>query len=153
MSGALEIRRATAGDADSVAALFDDYRQFYGREPDLAGARTFIGERLARVESVIFVAEASGETLGFTQLYPSFTSAGMARIFVLNDLFVAPQARGRGIATALLQRAAEFGLAEGAVRLTLSTSTDNHTAQAVYERAGWRRDDTFLVYQLTLDRP
>ena len=152
MSDRLEIRRAAPGDADTVALLFDAYRQFYRREPDLSGARAFIGERLERAESVIFLAEDAGAALGFTQLYPSFTSAGMARIFVLNDLFVAPQARGRGIATALLQRAAEFGLAEGAVRLTLSTATGNHTAQAVYERAGWQRDDAFLVYQFTLDR-
>src|SRR5688572_30456307 len=139
MDGSFEIRRAKPGDADAVAALFDAYRQFYRREPDLAGARAFIGERLERAESVIFLAEEASTALGFTQLYPSFTSAGMARTFVLNDLFVAPQARGRGIASALLRRAAEFGRTERAVRLTLSTATDNHTAQALYERAGWQR--------------
>ena len=149
----MRIRRATPQDIEALATLFDGYRQFYRCEPDLAGARVFIGERLARDESVIFLAEDAGTPLGFTQLYPSFTSAGMARIFVLNDLFVAPQARGRGVATALLRRAAAFGLAEGAVRLTLSTATDNRAAQAVYERAGWKRDDAFFVYQLALDRP
>jgi GNAT superfamily N-acetyltransferase len=153
MSDTFAIRRAAPGDADAAAALFDDYRQFYGREPDLAGARAFIGERLERCESVIFLAEDASGAIGFTQLYPSFTSAALARIFVLNDLFVAPQARGRGVATALLRGAAAFGLAEGAVRLTLSTATDNRAAQAVYERAGWKRDDAFFVYQLALDRP
>jgi ribosomal protein S18 acetylase RimI-like enzyme len=150
MSGPFEVRCAAPGDADAVAVLFDAYRQFYRRESDLAGARAFIAERLARAESVIFLAEDAGAPLGFTQLYPSFTSAGMARIFVLNDLFVAPQARGRGIATALLRRAAEFASGEDAVRLTLSTATDNHVAQGVYERAGWQRDDAFLTYQLQL---
>jgi ribosomal protein S18 acetylase RimI-like enzyme len=153
MGGTFEIRRAAPGDAAAVAVLFDAYRQFYRREADLVGARRFIGERLERAESVIFLAEEAGTALGFTQLYPSFTSAGMARIFVLNDLFVAPQARGRGIATALLRRAADFGRTEGAVRLALSTATDNHAAQALYRRAGWQRDEAFLVYQLALDRP
>jgi GNAT superfamily N-acetyltransferase len=143
-------RRATPGDVEAVAALFDAYRQFYRQAPDPAGARAFIGERLARDESVIFMAEAAGEALGFTQLYPSFTSAGMARIFVLNDLFVAPEARGGGVGTALLRRAAEFASGEGAVRLALSTATDNTTAQAVYERAGWQRDNAFLTYTLPL---
>jgi ribosomal protein S18 acetylase RimI-like enzyme len=152
MGGAVEIRRATVADADAVAVLFDAYRQFYRREPDLAGARAFVAERLTHNESVIFLAGDAGSPLGFTQLYPSFTSSGMTRIFILNDLFVAPQARGRGIATALLRRAAEFATSEGAVRLTLSTATDNRTAQAVYERAGWKRDDAFLVYQLGLDQ-
>ena len=152
MGDAIEIRRAARADADAIAVLFDAYRQFYRRSPDLAGARAFIGERLARDESIIFLAEASGAALGFAQLYPSFTSAGMARIFILNDLFVTPHARGRGVATELLRRAAEFGLAQGAVRLTLSTATDNRAAQAVYERAGWQRDDAFLVYQLALER-
>jgi ribosomal protein S18 acetylase RimI-like enzyme len=153
MLGSFEIRRAASGDTDAVAGLFDAYRQFYRREPDLDGARTFIAERLARAESVIFLAEDAGVPLAFVQLYPSFTSAGMARIFVLNDLFVTPDARGRGIATALLRRAAEFGSSEGAARLTLSTATDNELAQGVYERAGWQRDDAFLVYQLALGTP
>ena len=152
MDAVVGIRRATFDDADAIAVLFDGYRQFYRRSPDLAGARAFIGERLLQAESVIFLAEDSGTPVGFTQLYPSFTSAGMARIFILNDLFVAPRARGRGIAAALLRRAAEFGIAEGAVRLMLSTATDNRAAQAVYERAGWTRDDAFLVYQLALER-
>ena len=152
MGEAVEIRHASPGDADAIAVLFDAYRQFYRRSPDLAGARTFIDERLARRESVIFLAEDSGAPVGFTQLYPSFTSAGMARIFILNDLFVTPQARGRGIATALLRRAADFGIAAGAVRLSLSTATDNHAAQTVYERAGWKRDNAFFVYQLALGR-
>jgi len=148
-----EIRRATLDDVEAIAALFDAYRQFYRREPDLDSARAFIRNRLARDESVVFLAVDSAAPVGFTQLYPSFTSAGMARIFILNDLFVMPQVRGRGIATALLRRAAEFATGEGAVRLTLSTATDNRTAQAVYERAGWKRDDAFLVYQLALERP
>ncbi|HEY6815620.1 MAG TPA: GNAT family N-acetyltransferase [Croceibacterium sp.] len=146
----MQIRRATPADLDALAALFDGYRQFYRRPSDVAGARAFLGERLARGESVIFLALDGEQALGFTQLYPSFTSAGMARIFILNDLFVAPTARGRGVGSGLLSRAAEFARGEGAVRLALSTETTNTAAQAVYERAGWKRDDAFLVYQLAL---
>lgn len=150
MSGAFEIRRATPGDVDAVAALFDAYREFYRQASDLAGARAFIGERLARGESVVFLAEAAGDALGFTQLYPSFTSAGMARIYILNDLFVASEARGRGVGAALLRHAAGFARGEGAVRLALSTEKTNAAAQALYEREGWQRDDAFLGYTLRL---
>lgn len=150
MSGAFEIRRATPGDVDAVAALFDAYREFYRQASDLAGARAFIGERLARGESVVFLAEAAGDALGFTQLYPSFTSAGMARIYILNDLFVASEARGRGVGAALLRHAAGFARGEGAVRLALSTEKTNAAAQALYEREGWQRDEAFLGYTLRL---
>ncbi len=146
----LTVRRAGADNLDALAVLFDAYRQFYRQPADIAGARTFLAERIAQAESVLFLAELDGQPAGFTQLYPSFTSAGMARIFILNDLFVAPEARGQGVATALLRHAAEFGRAEGAVRLVLSTATDNFTAQALYEREGWLRDDAFLTYRLAL---
>jgi GNAT superfamily N-acetyltransferase len=146
----MEIRPATVADVDELAVLFDGYRQFYRQPSDLAGACAFLGERLARAESVVFLALDGEQAVGFTQLYPSFTSAGMARIFVLNDLFVAPGARGRGIGAALLRHAAEFARGEGAVRLALSTEKTNATAQALYEREGWRRDDAFLSYTLPL---
>jgi len=146
----MQIRRATPADLDALAALFDGYREFYRRPADLAVARAFLGERLARDESVVFLALDGDRAVGFTQLYPSFTSAGMARIFILNDLFVHPDARGRGVATSLLRRAAEFARGERAVRLVLSTETTNAAAQALYAREGWQRDDAFLSYTLPL---
>jgi GNAT superfamily N-acetyltransferase len=150
MAGAANIRRAGAGDLDALASLFDAYRQFYRQPSDLEGARAFLAERIACDESVIFLAEDEGGPLGFTQLYPSFTSGRMARIYILNDLFVTPQARGKGVAMALLRQAAEFGRGEGAVRLDLSTAIDNAAAQALYEREGWKRDEDFYVYRLGL---
>ena len=144
------VRRAGSDDLDSLAALFDAYRQFYLQPSDPGGARAFLAERIEREQSIIFLAEAETGALGFTQLYPSFTSTGMARIFILNDLFVIPEARGKGVGSALLRRAAEFARGEGAVRLLLSTAVDNFAAQGVYEREGWERDDAFLTYRLAL---
>jgi GNAT superfamily N-acetyltransferase len=110
-------------------------------------------ERLHHNQSVIFLAFDGAAAAGFTQLYPSFSSAAMARIFILNDLFVATEARRRGIGAALLQAAAEYGRRMGAVRLVLSTEETNITAQALYEREGWTRDTVFRTYQLTLNTP
>jgi GNAT superfamily N-acetyltransferase len=146
----LTIRRATVGDVEVVAGLFDQYRQFYQCAPDLDGARRFLGERLASGESVVFVALDGAEAVGFTQLYPSFSSASMARIFVLNDLFVAPNGRRRGVGAALLDAAAAHGRETGAVRLTLSTGVNNTTAQSLYEQKGWKRDTEFFVYNFRL---
>ena len=71
----------------------------------------------------------------------------------MNDLFVEPEARRRGVGRLLLEAAAEFGRHTGAVRLTLVTALDNAPAQALYERAGWRRESVFCTYNLTLIRP
>lgn len=146
----ITIDQAGREDLDLVTALFDAYRQFYRKAPDLGGAREFLKARMERRESVILLAKEGSTGIGFAQLYPSFSSASMARIFILNDLFVAPAARRRGIGADLLDAAARYARAEGAVRLTLSTEITNITAQALYEKSGWKRDRSFLVYQLTL---
>jgi ribosomal protein S18 acetylase RimI-like enzyme len=145
------IRRATASDLDVVAPLFDAYRQFYRKAPDLELARRFIAERFERGDSTIFLAvDAGGVALGFVQLFPSLSSGAAARIFILNDLYVVPSARKAGVGRALLEAAASFGRSEGAVRLTLSTELTNTPAQSLYEAAGWQPDRTFRVYHLPL---
>lgn len=146
----MTIRRAGPTDLKVLAPLFDAYRRFYRMPGDLEGARRFLRERMERDESVVFVAFENGNAIGFTQLYPGFSSGAMARIFVLNDLFVDPEARRSGVGSALLRTAAEFGRAEEAVRLVLSTELTNKSAQAVYEKNGWKRDTMFCVYQLAL---
>jgi ribosomal protein S18 acetylase RimI-like enzyme len=145
------VRRASLADLDLIAPLFDAYRQFYEQTPDLALAREFIGERLEREQSVIFVAlRSDGSAVGFTQLYPSFSSASARRIFILNDLFVDPAARRSGVGERLLAAAVEFGRSVGAIRLTLSTAHSNSTAQSLYEGQGWRLDEVFRSYHLAL---
>jgi len=148
----MTVRRATVADLDLLVPLFDAYRQFYRLPGDLDRARTFLLERFAHNQSVIFLACEASEAVGFTQLYPSFSSGAMARIFILNDLFVSFAMRRRGVGAALLNAAAEYGMRTGAVRLVLSTELTNTTAQAVYESAGWKRDSVFCVYQLSLQQ-
>lgn len=102
----LQVRQATNDDVDLIAPLFDDYRQFYKQRSDLEGTRAFIRARLQRWESVILLAMSTDAThapaLGFVQLYPSFSSVSMRRLWILNDLFVAERARRRGVARELL---------------------------------------------------
>ena len=146
----VQVRVATSADLDLIVPLFDAYRRFYRQPSDLPNARSFLQERLDRLESTILVALDQSEAIGFTQLYPSFSSVSMARIFILNDLFVSPEARTKGVGSALLAAAAEFGKQAGAVRLVLGTETTNTVAQSVYERMGWVRDTSFYTYELTL---
>ncbi len=146
-----QVRQATVLDLDTLAPLFDGYRQFYGQPADLARAHDFLAERLRQHESLILLArDDHGEGLGFTQLYPLFSSVRTVRTWLLNDLFVAPSARRQGVAAALLGAAAEHARALGAAGLSLSTARDNAPAQALYESLGWQRDRQFCEYSLGL---
>ena len=138
--------RAELDDLDALVPLFDGYRQFYGQTSDPDGARAFLADRITRGESVIFLAVVDGAILGFTQLYPSFSSVSMKRLWVLNDLFVATAARKSGAGRALLERAERWAAETGAKGLTLSTQITNATAQRLYEACGWTRDDEFFHY-------
>jgi GNAT superfamily N-acetyltransferase len=150
--GGITVRRATISDLDLLAPLFDAYRQFYRKPGDLNLARRFLLERLEHNESIVFLAvRPDGSAVGFTQLFPSFSSASAARILILNDLFVRPEARRARAGSFLLAAAAGFGRAIGAVRLTLSTEVTNAAAQALYEAEGWTRQPDFHVYNLPLD--
>ena len=146
----IDIRRATPGDVDVVAPLFDTYRVFYGKPSDPALARDFIDARLTRGESVILLALQEGKAVGFTQLYPAFSSVSATHVWILNDLLVLPDARRGGVARALLSAAADFARADGALRLELETDHDNHTAQALYQAMGWTLYDGTLRYRLPL---
>ncbi len=134
----------------AVVPLFLDYLRFYGVPGDEGRAREFITERLTRGESAIFLAYDGGSPAGFTQLYPGFSSLDQARQWTLEDLYVTPAARNRGVARALLAAAEDLARATGAIRLVLSTAVSNTNAQRLYESAGWVRDDAFYVYARAL---
>lgn len=147
----LQVRQASVHDLDALVPLFDGYRQFYGQPADPQGARAFLAARFAHHQSLILLASDDRDAgLGFTQLYPVFSSVRMVRSYLLNDLFVAPQARRQGVAAALLREAAGQARALGAASLSLSTALDNAPAQALYESLGWQRDRQFCEYTLTL---
>lgn len=144
------IIRADLEHLEILAPLFDAYRVFYERPPDLSGASDYLRRRLSALDSVVFLAQAGDFGLGFCQLYPSFGSLSMSRIWILYDLYVAPEARRQGIGRALMERAREFAQASGASHLELSTAKDNWSAQALYESLGYVRDEEFYFYELEL---
>jgi GNAT superfamily N-acetyltransferase len=149
----LEIVRATLDDLPLIVPLFEGYRQFYKQAPDPEGAWRFLAAHFEENSSVIFLAfrvDEQGErhACGFTQLYPSFSSTALKKLWILNDLFVAPEARRLGAGRALLEAARVFALETQARGLTLKTAVDNHTAQSLYEDAGWKRDEQFYSYNL-----
>lgn len=145
----IEIRSATANDAEIIASLFDAYRIFYKQTSNVEAALRFIKERLQQNESVIFIAFDDANAVGFVQLYPIFTSVGMKRTWLLNDLYVDTSSRGKGVGTALLDASKDFARSANSKWLMLQTQNNNYTAQALYEKNGWRKEtDFFYVYDL-----
>ncbi len=122
-----------------LASLFDAYRVFYEQPSDLEAGTAYLHDRISNLESVIFMTISGDgrEGLGFVQLYPSFASVGLRRIWILYDLFVARSARRQGIGRALMEQAREFAQATGASHLELSTAKDNFPAQTLYESLGY----------------
>ena len=146
----MELRRAGPGDVEALAPLFDAYRQFYELPSDIAVARAYLAERLARDEAIVFLAEEGGKALGFMLLYPMFSSLIPGPILVLNDLFIVPEARGRAIGHSLLEEARQHARKTGARRIELATHRDNRGAQRLYESLGYKRDEDFYYYGLTV---
>jgi ribosomal protein S18 acetylase RimI-like enzyme len=149
MPPSVTVRRAERADVERVLPLFGAYREFYRESKAPERERTFLTERLEWGECAIFVAESDGEVVGFTLLYPMFTSIALGPTWVLNDLYVVPEFRRKGVGRQLLERVKEFGEETEAEYLTLETAKDN-PAQRLYEAAGWKKDEVFLHYELML---
>ncbi len=152
MNASLNIVQATMEHLDDAAALFDDYRQFYHQQTDIEGARQFLFERLSNRESVIFLVKdtTADKFIGFTQLYPVFSSLSMQRSWILNDLYVAESYRRRGAAQLLLDAARVHAILTKSKGLELATAMDNVKAQTLYEKNGYQRDDAFYHYGLNV---
>lgn len=151
MSFPLSVESAVLADLDEVAVLFDAYRQFYECPANLPAARQYIEARLLEGDSTILIArDASRRVVGFTQLYPTFCSVTMARIFVLYDLFVQPSRRGAGVGRALMSQAQQVAREAGAARMDLRTARTNVIGQRLYESLGWEKVEWLLDYSLTL---
>ena len=148
----MRIEVGTPQRLDAIARLFDAYRVFYGQPSDPAGSRQFIGRRMENGDSRVLCALDGAEAVvGFTQLYPCFSSVGMERIWILNDLFVDPSTRNKGVGRMLLAAARDHAIASGAIRLELATQKTNTAAQSLYESTGWIREEAFYRYELPLE--
>lgn len=148
---AIQALRADASHIDIIAPLFDAYRVFYRQPTNLPLSRDFIAERIARDESVIFIAvDSDGAALGFVQMFPTFSSIDAHRTWLLGDLFTTPDARGKGVGTLLMNTARDFARLSGAKGMTLETATDNFSAQRLYESLGYVRDGGYYTYCLDL---
>ncbi|MFC5652328.1 GNAT family N-acetyltransferase [Paenibacillus solisilvae] len=145
-------RQAAIQDLDHLAELFDQYRIFYGQVSDKEAVREFVWSRFEHNESIFFLTihSQTGEAAGFSQMYPSFSSVSMQRIWILNDLFVDERFRGNQVGGQLLDAAKEYAILTRAKRIELATAHTNISAQGLYEKKGYVVSAAFLNYSLNL---
>ncbi|MDX6233852.1 MAG: hypothetical protein QOH68_2929 [Nocardioidaceae bacterium] len=147
----MKVIRAQLANVSQAAPLFASYREFYGESYDLEASASFLASRLARDESIVLIAQDdAGLPVGFSQIYPAFSSTRLAPIWILNDLFVSEDARGTGAVDALLDTAATLAVDAGAIAIELSTAHTNLRAQAVYDRSGYEADTVYKHYEKPL---
>lgn len=148
----MSVRAATEADLPALRPLMRGYCDFYGVDPPDSGldemARALIAEPDDR-GILLVAAEEDGEVVGFAACGWKWSSLRAARIVVLEDLYVAERARGRGHADALIEAVAVIARRHGAPIVTWVTAPDNHRAQAVYDRVGGT-SEPFLEYELEL---
>ena len=142
----LFVRQAVLADLDGVSAIFDEYRQFQGKKADLGACRAFLQERFDHGDSVVFLASLGARTVGMAQLYPSYSSTALARVFILNDLFVNAGGRRAGVASALLAAVEQYAWSFGACRVSLNVAQSNVSAQELYRVRGWVQDSEFFMF-------
>ncbi|MGH7772673.1 MAG: GNAT family N-acetyltransferase [Candidatus Binatia bacterium] len=152
MGDEVEIERARLKDAKDIGPLFAAYLKFYNRAADFKDIDLFLRARIENDESVIYVARIAGKPVGFAQLYPSFASLALANCWILYDLFVHAEVRGRGIGLKLLEKAKSLAEETSACEIFLQTAKDNLRAQSLYEKAGYVRDEDFYCYSLYLKK-
>ncbi len=146
----MRIVAARPANVKLIAPLFAGYLKFYKKRATPAAVRKFLAARLRRHESVIYLAFAGKEAVGFVQLYPTWSSLSLQRLWILNDLFVLPVARRTGVAKALMNRARRLAEVTGAEGLILETAVSNLKAQRLYENHAWKRDTKFYRYCLNI---
>lgn len=142
-----EISRVAVGDLAELHPLVEQYRAFY-KQPENESTVSFLEDRIKNEEAVAFIARVDGEAIGFTLLYPTFSTVSLSNIWLLNDLFVTEAARGNGVASELMDTAESAAKQAGATRVFLRTANDNHPAQALYEGRNWVKDEVFRRYDL-----
>jgi GNAT superfamily N-acetyltransferase len=147
------VRITVVGSADlpELLPLVRAYCDFYQVTPSdqelLALSRALLADP-EREGLQLLARDDAGRAVGFAILYWTWQTLVAARVGVMNDLFVAAEARGMGVAEGLIAACLERSREHGATRLVWQTASDNHRAQTLHARVGATRDDWWLDYQL-----
>ncbi len=142
----ISIQPHTSDCIESTVQLFDEYRVFYQQPSNLAAAEQFIRDRTALNDSIIYLAVVDKKTVGFLQIYPTFSSIQMGQVWLINDLFVSKSSRDSGIGSALIQHALSQAQLKQIKAVRISTENINQSAQRLYRKHDFIEDTKFIHF-------
>lgn len=150
----MRIVQATLEHLDQLTPLFIKYRELFGQVAYPESSRKFLSTRISRKESVIYLAMPDDEEriLGFCQLYPSYSSLSLKRVWILNDIYVCEDARRQLVADHLIQAAKKMAKETQAIRMRVSSSINNDVAHKLYESLGFVEDHEFKNFILPISQ-
>jgi len=147
----MKIIKAELSHLEDIVPLFDGYRIFYKQASNLKAAKAFIKNRLLLKDAIIYVAYIKNNAVGFTQLYPLFSSVSMTPMYLLNDLYIDSTYRNQGIGEALINQAKQLCKTEKNKGLAIQTAFDN-PAQKLYQRLGFKSDTDLHFFWSATDK-
>ena len=143
----MNIREVKTSDLDQLSILFNSYRIFYGKESNIDISKKFLESRISNKDSKMFICEVNNILTGFVQLYPLFSSVRVSRYWLLNDLFIDSEFRGKGYSKLLIYRAKELVLESGACGMMLETEKSNKIGNSLYPKTGFKINDLSNFYE------
>lgn len=146
----MHIIKSTENHLDQIVELFEEYRQSCGVEQKPEEMKAFLGKLIRNEESTIFIAidPETENVMGFVNLYPSYSTLALQRLWILNDLGVSSHFRGKGVSKALIKKAQEFAQETNAIRIELKTKVTNTTARNLYHAMGFTVDTGNVYYRV-----
>ena len=143
----MKVREAKLSDLKNLSVLFNSYRMFYGKKFDLKVAEEFLRSRIKKKDSKIFVCDFNNELSGFVQLYPLFSSTRVSKYWLLNDLYVDVNKRGKGFSKFLIERSKELVIESKACGMMLETEKSNDIGNKLYPSTGFKKNELSNFYE------
>ena len=143
----MKVREAKLSDLKNLSVLFNSYRMFYGKKFDLEVAEEFLRSRIEKKDSKIFVCDFNNELYGFVQLYPLFSSTRVSKYWLLNDLYVDVNKRGKGFSKLLIERSKELVIESKACGMMLETEKSNDIGNKLYPSTGFKKNELSNFYE------
>ncbi len=141
-----EIKQASLFYLEPLCLLFEQYRDFYHVPVAKKQNRHFLAQRIKNKDSIIFIIFEQQQASGFINIYPSYSSIAMQPMWIINDLFITPSCRRKGLATQLMKETIRYANKNEVFSIKLATSVDNIAAQSLYSSLGFQLNNEFNYY-------
>ncbi len=149
MENVLQVRKLTEKYIDKLVDVVDEYREFCGFSRSYKETKEFLLYLLVEKKSTTFIAiNSDDEVMGFINLYPSYSTLALRKIWILNDLAVSTKFRRLGVAQLLIKQGLLFAQETGAIRVELKTEKSNLGAQKLYSEIGFNIDNDNIYYRV-----